>query len=55
MSASTSFAPSTTHTVQFVDADGDKVFAEFTSGADAWAFMRLCDAHGVSAGFPQWV
>jgi hypothetical protein len=40
------------NTVTYIDADGDKVTAEFATSSEAWAFMRLCDSHGVKAGYP---
>lgn len=30
----------------------DRVTYKFATSADAWAFMRHCDAAGISAGFP---
>lgn len=41
------------YTVRWIDADGDTQIAAFDTSREAWNFMRLCDLHGVKAGYPS--
>lgn len=40
------------YTVRYLTETGQQI-AGFDTSAEAWAFMRQCDADGIAAGFPS--